>query len=136
MPHFLHSFWRKKFITFYSIKWANFIVWLPLPLEILGNMCIGLREKCPNMEFFLGRIFLYSDWTQENTDQKKLCIWALFTQCCNCLLSRFWRYNLEINPSFLIKPFFQKSKKVRKKLEYLKNEKKFLDETKSIFCHF
>ena len=31
----------------------------------------SLREKCPNTEFFLIRIFLYSDWKQENTDQKK-----------------------------------------------------------------
>ena len=33
-----------------------------------------LREKCPNTEFFLVRIFLYSD-------QKKLRIWTLFAQC-------------------------------------------------------
>ena len=29
-------------------------------------------EKYPNTEFFLVRIFLYSDWVQENTDQEKL----------------------------------------------------------------
>ena len=40
----------------------------------------SLREKCPNTEFFLVRIFLYLDWMQENTDQKKLHIWRLFTQ--------------------------------------------------------
>ena len=40
-----------------------------------------LREKCPNTEFFLVRIFLYSDWIQENMDQKKLRIWTLFTHC-------------------------------------------------------
>ena len=33
----------------------------------------SLREKCPNTEFFMVRIFLYSD-------QKKLRIWTLFTQ--------------------------------------------------------
>ena len=33
----------------------------------------SLREKCPNTEFFLVRI-------QENTEQKKLRIWTLFTQ--------------------------------------------------------
>ena len=27
-----------------------------------------LREKCPNREFFLVRIFMYSDWIQENAD--------------------------------------------------------------------
>ena len=39
-----------------------------------ARQCIhSLREKCPNMEFFLVRIFLYSD-------QEKLRIWTLFTQ--------------------------------------------------------
>ena len=32
------------------------------------------------VEIFLLRIFLYSDWIQENTDQKNLCIWTRFTQ--------------------------------------------------------
>ena len=40
----------------------------------------ALRERCPNTEFFLVRIFLYLFWMQENTDQKKLRIWTLFTQ--------------------------------------------------------
>ena len=31
---------------------------------------VTLREKCPTTELFLVRIFLYSDWIQENTDQK------------------------------------------------------------------
>ena len=35
---------------------------------------LALLENCPNTEFFLVRIFLY-------LDQKKLCIWTLFTQC-------------------------------------------------------
>ena len=39
-----------------------------------------LCEKCLNTEFFMARIFLYSDWIQENTDQKKFRIWTLFTQ--------------------------------------------------------
>ena len=44
-------------------------------------MWIPLREKCPNTEFFLVRIFLYSVQIQENTDQKKLRSWTLFMQC-------------------------------------------------------
>ena len=32
----------------------------------------SLREKCPNTALFLALIFLYSNWIQENTDQKKL----------------------------------------------------------------
>ena len=55
---------------------------------------MSLREKCPNKEIFLVRVFLYlieygnlirkslySVRIQENTDQKKLRIWTLFTQC-------------------------------------------------------
>ena len=91
------------------------------------KILLKLSGKCPNTEFFLVRIFLYSDWIriftkrqpqkmvkhtqklrpqkptnclsvfdhfvglalrrspyfvriQENTDQKKLCIWTLFAQ--------------------------------------------------------
>ena len=39
-----------------------------------------LREKCPNTEFCLVCIFLHSVQIQENTDQKKLGIWILFTK--------------------------------------------------------
>ena len=37
LPRFLHDFSRKIFIMLYSINWTNFIVWLPLHLEIFGN---------------------------------------------------------------------------------------------------
>ena len=37
---------------------------------VFENIYAGLREKYPNTELFLVHIFLYSDWTQENTDQK------------------------------------------------------------------
>ena len=40
----------------------------------------SLREKCPNTELFLVRIFLYSVGIQENTDQKQLRIWTFFTK--------------------------------------------------------
>ena len=39
-----------------------------------------LREKCPDTELFLVRIFLYSDWIREIWTRKKMCIWKLFTQ--------------------------------------------------------
>ena len=39
-PHFVYDFSRKIFITLYFINWPNFVVWLLLLLEILGNMCI------------------------------------------------------------------------------------------------
>ena len=40
-----------------------------------------LRDKSPNTEFFLVRIFLYSVQIQENTDHEKLRIWPLFMRC-------------------------------------------------------
>ena len=46
-----------------------------------------LREKCQNTEFFVVCIFLYLDWMQENTDQKKLSIWTLFTHCTRLLIT-------------------------------------------------
>ena len=44
-------------------------------------MKITLREKCPNTELSLVRIFLQSVRIRETTDQNKLRIWTLFTQC-------------------------------------------------------
>ena len=41
-PHFVHDFSRKMFLMLINRNWQNFIVWLPLPLEILGNMCITI----------------------------------------------------------------------------------------------
>ena len=38
--HFVYGFLRKMFLMLYPYKWPNFIVWLSLLLEILGNMCI------------------------------------------------------------------------------------------------
>ena len=42
------------------------------------NHFITQREKCPNTEFFLVRIFPYSVQIQENTDQEKFLIWIFF----------------------------------------------------------
>ena len=39
--HFAHDFSRKVFVMSYCINWPNFIIWSPLILEILGNMCIA-----------------------------------------------------------------------------------------------
>ena len=50
--------------------------WKTLLKEILF---VTLREKCPNTEFFQVRIFLHSVRIQENTEQKNLRIWTLFT---------------------------------------------------------
>ena len=52
----------------------------------LGTRNSSLREKCPNTEIFLVGIFLYFPVIQENTDQKKLRIWTLSTQCVTRIL--------------------------------------------------
>ena len=39
---------------------------------------LSLCKKCPNTEFLLVRI-------RENTNQEKLRIWTLFTQCFECI---------------------------------------------------
>ena len=46
----------------------------------MRNHTKTLRENCPNTEFFLVCIFLYSVQIQENTDQEKLRIWTFFMQ--------------------------------------------------------
>ena len=40
--HFVHDFSTKMFLMLYCIKRPNFIVWLPLLLEILDNVCIAI----------------------------------------------------------------------------------------------
>ena len=41
-PHFVHDSSRKMFLELHSINWPNFIVWLLLPRQILGNMFIAI----------------------------------------------------------------------------------------------
>ena len=40
--HFVYDFSTEIFLMLCSINWPNFIVWLPLLLEILGNMYITI----------------------------------------------------------------------------------------------
>ena len=39
-PHVMHDISRKMFFMLHSINWSNFIVWLILLLEVLGNMLL------------------------------------------------------------------------------------------------
>ena len=54
---------------------------------------LSLREKYLNAEFCLVRIFLYLVLIQENTDQGKLGIWTLFTQCAFSKTKNMAEYN-------------------------------------------
>ena len=69
---------------------------------------LSLREKCPNTELFLVRIFPHSDWIErdispysvrmrENTDQKKLRIWTFFTMS---YLFKRWIYYRSFKTNF------------------------------------
>ena len=49
---FLHDFSSKMFLMLYSINWPNLIVWLLLPLEILGNIC-GKTNFEINLSFLI-----------------------------------------------------------------------------------
>ena len=40
--HFVYDLSTKMFLMLYSINCPNFIAWLPLLLEILGNTCIAI----------------------------------------------------------------------------------------------
>ena len=43
--HFMYDFSAKMYLILYSIKWPNFIDWLSLVLQILGNMCIAITNQ-------------------------------------------------------------------------------------------
>ena len=59
-PHFAYDFIRKVFLISYSINWPNFIVWLPLISEILGNVYIAIVYflGCDVITFEINFIFL------------------------------------------------------------------------------
>ena len=40
--HFVYDFSREMFLMLYSNNWQNFIVWSPLFLDMLVNMCIAM----------------------------------------------------------------------------------------------
>ena len=58
--HFVYDFSIKMFLMLYSINRPNFMVWLPLLLEILGNMCIAIvcYPGCEVMDFEINLIIL------------------------------------------------------------------------------
>ena len=81
LPHFVYNFWRKMFFMVYSINWANFIVWLSLLREILGNIClviiccpvydvINVEINCP---FFTKPFFYISKSQEKNVTWNKKC---------------------------------------------------------------
>ena len=58
--YFGHNFSRKMFLMLHCINWPNFIVWLLILLEILGNMCIMIVcwRGCDIIKFEINLIYL------------------------------------------------------------------------------
>ena len=58
--HFMYDLSTKIFLLLYSINLPNLIVWSPLLLEILCNMCIAIvyYPGCDVMDFEINLIFL------------------------------------------------------------------------------
>ena len=58
--HFAYDFSSKMYILLYFINWPNFILWVPLLLEIFGEMCIAIVcfPGCDVMNFEINLIFL------------------------------------------------------------------------------
>ena len=77
---------NSRFTSTYSsrnFKTIYFVVMVTIRgvFKALSNIWEGaLREKDPNTEFFLVRIFQYSVEMRENANQKKSRIWTLFAQ--------------------------------------------------------
>ena len=58
--HFMSDFSAKMYLMLFSINWQNFIAWLPLLPEILGNMSIAIvcYPDCDVMNFEISLIIL------------------------------------------------------------------------------
>ena len=92
----LHSFVYKIYKKYESLLFS-FSLWTSQPQNILNFLFFitkfvfllkkfiakSLREKYPDTELFLVRIFLYSDWIQKIADQQKIRIWTFFTHWIN-----------------------------------------------------
>ena len=63
-----------------QVKYNSINVTISKAKNIISFCEIYTVEKCPNTEFFLVCTFPYSDWIQQNTNQKKLLIRTHFTQ--------------------------------------------------------
>ena len=59
-PHFVYDFSRKMCPMLHTFNLPNFIIWMPLLLEILGSMCIVIvcLPDCDVINFEINLIFL------------------------------------------------------------------------------
>ena len=57
--HFVYDFSTKMLFMLYSINCPRFIAWVPLLLEVFGNMCIAIvcYTGCDVMDFEINLSF-------------------------------------------------------------------------------
>ena len=101
------------FLMLNSINWPNFIVWLPLVLEILRNMHIICLVNCDIMSFEIN--LLSANFTKWSNTLKQFVGNLPFSGI------GVWRVNF----IFLIMLFFYMTKKPKQKYKCLENEKSF-----------
>ena len=80
LSHFLYDFWREIFLILFAIKWLNLIAWLPLLVEILGNVCIIITcfPVCHVTNFEITFSFLikpFSYMSKTSGQRKELLKW-------------------------------------------------------------
>ena len=73
-PHWVHDLKKKCFVILDSINWPDFILWLPLLLEIFGNMCILIvcYPVCDviSFEIYLSYPVKLFSYLTKNSEQK------------------------------------------------------------------
>ena len=69
-PHFAYDLSRKMLLWLYSINWLNFIVWLPLLLEILG--AIICQQCCVVINFKIKLVFLIKQFFYMTKKSRKI----------------------------------------------------------------
>ena len=95
LSHFLYGFSRGMFLKLYSMNWSNFIVGLPLLLEILGNIWSIMCNIFPRLwrhKFGIKFIFLIKPFFYMTQKSK---------QKIKSLKKRFLRWNKKHFSSFL-----------------------------------
>ena len=70
LENILLTIFQEKYFSC-SINWPNFNVWLPLLLEILGNMCIAMAPGCDIINFEINLIFLIKLFFYMNKNSRK-----------------------------------------------------------------
>ena len=82
-PNFVYDISKKAFLMLYPINWPNFIVWLPLFLDLLSKMCIVsiCCPVCDVMNFKINRSFLIKLFFHKNKNSGQKCRYFKNEKC-------------------------------------------------------